>query len=198
MVYVMNVLSTIFSFLCHQNPARSFCIDGMLLPLCQRCTGLYVGIGISFIWLLINRYYKKGLPPRNIIYVNIASLVIMGVFGYHLLDPGPGWRLWSGLVFGNAVAFLILPGSSVICNDGKAKENYTRLSTVSFFVVFIFLNAIPFWFPIQSVYFHYLILVLITIGLLCAPYCIISILIVMIKKFTVSPILKGFRNEYVQ
>jgi uncharacterized membrane protein len=197
-VYVMNALSTIFSFLCHQNPARSFSIDGMLLPLCQRCTGLYVGMGISFIWLLAHRFYNKGLPPRSIIYINIASLLIMGVFGYHLLDPGPRWRLWSGLIFGNAVAFLILSGSSVVCNNAKALKNYTKSSMVSFFILFVFLNTIPFWFPIQSVYFHYLILTLIAMGLLCAPYCIISIVIVMIKKFVVSPILKGCRNEYAR
>ena len=198
MVYVMNVLSTIFSFLCHQNPARSFYIDGMLLPLCQRCTGLYVGMGISFIWLIANRYYKKGLPPRIIIYVNIASVLIMGVFGYHLLDPGPGWRLWSGLIFGNAVAYLVLPGSWFLCNNGRIDKSNSKLSTLSFFVLFAFINTIPFWFPIQSVYFHCLILTLITIGLLCVPYCIVSIIIFVIRKFAVSPILKGFRNECAQ
>ena len=169
----MNALSTLFSFLCHQNATRSFGINGLLLPLCQRCTGVYVGMGISFIWLFAYRYYKKGLLPRGVIYVNIASLVIMQVFGFHLLDPGPEWRLWSGLIFGNAVAFLILPGSSLVCNEGRAAESYTRFSTFSFFVMFIFLNTIPLWFPIQSSYFYYTTLTLIFIGLLCVLFCII-------------------------
>ena len=194
----MNTLSTLFSFLCHQNAARSFDIDGLLLPLCQRCTGVYVGMGISFIWLLANRYYKKGLPPRSIIYVNIVSLLIMPIFGFHLLDPGPAWRLWSGLIFGNAVAFLILPGSSLICNEGETAKSYTRLSTLSFFVMFIFLNAIPFWFPIQSIYFYYMILTLIFIGLLCVLFCIVSILAFLAKKTLTLLILKGFRNEYTR
>jgi len=197
-VYVMNVLNTIFSFLCHQNPARSFCIDGMLLPLCQRCTGLYVGMGISFIWLLANRYYKKGLPSRSTTRINIASLVIMGVFGYHLLDPGPEWRLWSGLVFGNAIAFLILPGSSAIYNKSKIAENYTRLSNLSFFIMFIFLNIIPLWFPIRSSYFFYTILTLILIGLFCVLFCIVSILTFLARKIVVLLILKGFYNEYAR
>ena len=194
----MNTLSTLFSFLCHQNAARSFDIDGLLLPLCQRCTGVYVGMGISFIWLIANRYYKKSLLPRSIIYVNIVSVAIMPIFGFHLLDPGPGWRLWSGLIFGNAVAFLILPGSSLICNEGKVAKSYTRLSTLSFFVMFIFLNTIPFWFPIQSIYFYYMILTLIFIGLLCVLFCIVSILAFLAKKTLTLLILKGFRNEYTR
>ena len=194
----MNTLSTLFSFLCHQNTARSFEIEGLLLPLCQRCTGVYVGMGISFIWLLANRYYKKSLLPRSIIYVNIVSVAIMPIFGFHLLDPGPGWRLWSGLIFGNAVAFLILPGSSLICNEGKVAKSYTRLSTLSFFVMFIFLNTIPFWFPIQSIYFYYMILTLIFIGLLCVLFCIVSILAFLAKKTLTLLILKGFRNEYTR
>lgn len=192
----MSVLSTVFSFLCSQDASRSFRIEGLLLPLCQRCTGVYVGMGISFIWLLANRYYKKGLPPRSVIYVNIASLVIMPVFGFHVLDPGPGWRLWSGLIFGNAVAFLMLPASSVICSEGKAAKSYTILSTLSFYVMFIFLNTIQLWFPIQSSCFFYMILTLILTGLLCVPFCIVSVLTFLARKTAALLILKGFRNEY--
>lgn len=194
----MSILRAIFSFLCHQNATRCFDIDGLLLPLCQRCTGVYVGMGISFIWLLANRYYKKGLPPRSIIYVNIVSLLIMPIFGFHLLDPGAAWRLWSGLIFGNAVAFLILPGSSLICNEGETAKSYTRLSTLSFFVVFIFLNTIPLWFPIQSNYFYYTVITLILIGLLSVSLCIVSTLILLTRKIIILLILKGFRNGYAR
>ena len=198
MVYVMNILNIIFSFLCHQNPARSFFIDEMLLPLCQRCTGLYVGMGISFIWLLINRYDKKGLLPRSVIYINIACILIMGIFGYHLLDPGPGWRLWSGLIFGNAVVFLVLPASSVICHQGNMLNSYTTSSRIHFYILFVFLNTIPLWFPMQSVYFYYLILLWVGTGLLCVPYCVIKILISLVKKIMVLPVLKGCGHEYAR
>jgi len=194
----MNALHTLFSFLCHQNVARSFEINGLLLPLCQRCTGVYLGMGISFIWLLANRYYKKDLPPRSIIYVNIISMLIMPVFGFHILDPGPAWRLWSGLIFGNAVAFLVLPGSSLICNDGKAAQSYTRLSTLSFFLVFILLNTIPLWFPIQSSYFYYTIIALILIGLLCMPFCVVLVIAFLAKKILGLLMLKGFHNGYAK
>lgn len=41
-------LHAFFSFICHQNPDRSFHITGHSLAVCARCTGIYIGalIGI--------------------------------------------------------------------------------------------------------------------------------------------------------
>ena len=118
----MTVFSYIFSFLCSQDPSRSFTIGGHMLPFCQRCTGVYLGLGITFIYLLVSRHYKKGLPPRSVIYVNIVSLLVMPVFGFHFLDPGSAWRFWSGLIYGNAIAYLLLPATSIICNEYRVSQ----------------------------------------------------------------------------
>lgn len=185
----MSLISYIFSFLCDQDPARSFEIAGRYLPLCQRCTGLYVGLGISFIYLLVTRHHKYGLPPRSILCVNIASLLMMPIFGFHLLDPGPAWRFWSGLIFGNAIAFLLLPAASIIRNAGKVQGSYTKASTSGFFALFAFLNSIPLWFPIQSSLFYYAVLTLALIGLLCVLFCLVSAMAFLIKRITVSLIL---------
>lgn len=185
----MTVFSYIFSFLCAQDPSRSFAIAGRLLPFCQRCTGVYLGLGISFVYLLVSRHYKKGLPPRSVIYVNIASLLMMPVFGFHFLDPGSAWRFWSGLIFGNAIASLILPAASILCNQGKTFGQYTKASVLSFFVLFAFLNALPLWFPIQSGLFYYAVLTLAFIGLFCVLFCVVAVTAFLIKKMTVLLIL---------
>src|SRR4030042_1883350 len=173
----MSALNYFFSFLCSQDPLRSFAIEGRLLPFCQRCTGLYIGLGITALFLLASRLYKKGLPPTSVIYVNIASLLIMPIFGFHLLDPGPAWRFWSGLLYGNAVAFLLLPSTSIICNKGKVSGQYTKSSTLWFFALFAFLNTIPLWFPIQSTFFFYIVLMLALTGLLCVLFCLFVIIV---------------------
>ena len=203
----MSLITYIFSFLCSQDPARSFEIAGRLLPLCQRCTGVHLGLGISFIYLLATRHYKKGLPSGSILYVNIASLLIMPIFGFHLLDPGPAWRLWSGLIFGNAIAYLLLPATSIIYNQsrrvaaskpalseaegpkalGMASAAFRRSlpqarSTYSFFILFAFLNSIPLWFPIQSGLFFYVVITLTLIGLLCTLFCLVSVTAILIRK----------------
>jgi hypothetical protein len=176
-------------------------------------------LGITFIYLLVSGHYKKHLPPRSIIYVNVASLLIMPVFGFHFLDPGPAWRFWSGLIYGNAVASLLLPAAFILCNKGprvaasklpafagtslplykqgalgmvSAKFNIPKLrlrspqtySTHSFFVLFAFLNTIPFWFPLQSTLLYYVTLILALTGLLCVLLCLLLIIVFSLKKIT--------------
>jgi uncharacterized membrane protein len=194
----MNFLAFIFSYLCSQESSRSFEIAGRLLPFCQRCTGLYLGLGISFLYLLISRHYKKGLPPAGIIYINIASLVIMPIFGFHFLDPGRLWRFWSGLIYGNAIASLLLPAVSIVCNEGKVFGRYTKGSVLSFFVLFAFLNALPLWFPIQSGLFYYAVLILALTGLVCVVFCLTAVTVFLIKKMTVLLFLKGFSHGYAK
>jgi uncharacterized membrane protein len=194
----MSIINYIFSLLCSQDPLRSFAIDGHLLPFCQRCTGVYLGLGISFFYLLLSRHYKKGLPPASVIYINIASLLIMPLFGFHLLDPGPAWRFWSGLIYGNAIASLLLPATSIICNRGRAFGQYTKTSTLWFFVLFVFLNTIPLWFPIQSMLFYYLILMFAFTGLFCVLFCLIAITVFCVKRVIASLILKGLNNGYAK
>jgi hypothetical protein len=155
-------------------------------------------MGVSFIYLLMGRYYKKGLPPRCIIYTNIASLLMMPVFGFHLVDPGPAWRLWSGLIFGNAIAFLLLPGASIICNGGNTLGQYTKVSTFSFFALFAFLNTIPLWFLAQSGYFYYTVIILTFVGLLCVLFCVIAVIASLMTKTVVFLILKGFADGYAK
>jgi uncharacterized membrane protein len=194
----MNVLSYIFSFLCNQDASRSFVITDHLLPVCQRCTGVYMGMGISFIYLLLSRHYRKGLPPRSIAYVNIACLLAMPIFGFHLFDPGPAWRLWSGLIFGNALVSLLLPATSIICNERKRLARHTGTSTILFWILFAVLNSIPLWFPVQSAWFFYVALLLMLVGLLCVVFCVVTVTIFLIKSFIVFSVLKGFSNEYAR
>lgn len=190
----MNILSYIFSFLCNQDASRSFNIAGHLLPVCQRCTGVYMGMGISFIYLLLSRHYRKGLPPRSIAYVNIACLLAMPIFGFHLLDPSPAWRLWSGLIYGNALVSLLLPATSIICNESKRLARHTSTSTISFWILFAVLNSVPLWYPVQSAWFFYIVLLLMLVGLLCVVLCVAIVTLFLIKGFTTISILKGFGN----
>lgn len=191
----MNVLSYIYSFLCNQDASRSFDITGHLLPVCQRCTGVYMGMGISFIYLLLSRHYRRGLPPRSIAYVNIACLLAMPIFGFHLLDPSPAWRLWSGLIYGNALLSLLLPAMSIICNESKRLARHTSTSTISFWIFFAVLNSIPLWFPAQSAWFFYIVLLLMLVGLLCVVLCVANVTLFLIKGFIIFSVSKGFSNE---
>jgi uncharacterized membrane protein len=42
-----DLLFPIGSFICHQRPERSFFLHGRQLPVCARCTGLYLGAAMD-------------------------------------------------------------------------------------------------------------------------------------------------------
>ncbi len=140
----MDAVESLLSLFCSGNELRSFVVNGQVLPFCQRCTGVYIGLGITFIYLLATGYYRRGAPRRAVLLTNLACIGVMVVFGYHILDPGARWRLWSGLIFGNAVAWLVFPSAWQLW---AGSGNNLKSSGRGFWPLFIFLNVLPLWFP---------------------------------------------------
>jgi uncharacterized membrane protein len=56
------------SVVCHQLPERSFFVDGRQLPVCARCTGLYLSgaAGLAGWWAvkLLRGWRPQSVPPR--------------------------------------------------------------------------------------------------------------------------------------
>jgi len=56
LVYVVG------SVICHQRPDRSFFWDGQQLPVCARCTGLYLSGAVAFaLWWALR--FLRSAPP---------------------------------------------------------------------------------------------------------------------------------------
>jgi uncharacterized membrane protein len=187
----MNLLHALFGLVCHQDVARSFTIGGLDLPFCQRCTGLYLGLGLGFLVQVLSGSHKRGLPPKGILYTAIACLLIMPVSGFHLLDPGPAWRFWSGLIYGNAIAYLLLPAVFTIATWGKTVGRYTPGSVIVFWGQFTLLNTLPMWFPLQSTAFANAVLVLVCAGVMGVILCLAACLVVVIQTAFGHFLLKG-------
>ncbi|MBP8304003.1 MAG: DUF2085 domain-containing protein [Phycisphaerae bacterium] len=187
----MNPVHALFSLICHQDPDRSFTIAGTVLPCCQRCTGLYLGLAVGLMVQLLSASYKRGLPPKGILYTLIACLLVMPVFGFHLLDPGPGWRFWTGLIYGDALAYLLLPAVFTIATRGTAVGPYTPRSAMAFWAQFAFVNALPLWFPVQSAAFVYAVLALDLAGALGVILCLAVCLAVIVQTALGRFLLKG-------
>jgi len=60
---------------CHRLDERSFHVDGRQLPLCARCSGMYLGAVLGFIFLNLRYRHNAGTPPK----VVIAILLLFGV-----------------------------------------------------------------------------------------------------------------------
>src|SRR4051812_17680383 len=50
-------------FVCHQLPARSFHLWGAQLPVCARCTGVYLGAAATAVSLAVSRWRHLAEVP---------------------------------------------------------------------------------------------------------------------------------------
>ena len=100
-----ELLHLLFSTACGQNPAHTWSPGGLALPLCQRCTGVYVGACVA---TLLHLAVWPQATYRWRCWHG-AFLLTMLPFGFHWLPQGPIVRTLTGVLFGFGVtAFLRL------------------------------------------------------------------------------------------
>jgi uncharacterized membrane protein len=107
--------------ICHRIDARSFLINGMPMPLCARCTGIYLGVMTSFLIAVASGRTKVSrLPPISVSVALVIFVIIMGFDGVnsyiHLFPNGTGlyephnWlRLVTGMYCGVAMFSFTFP-----------------------------------------------------------------------------------------
>ena len=103
---------------CHRIDLRSFHLGDRQLPLCARCTGIYLGALLAL--GVLGRKRLGALPPRWIVVVLIGFIGVMGFDGVnsyltffpglpHLYEPQNWLRLVTGTFDGLAMGALIAP-----------------------------------------------------------------------------------------
>jgi uncharacterized membrane protein len=100
----MSGIESIFSTLCGQNPAHTWAPGGELLPLCQRCTGLYAG---ACLVTALHLSVRPRLTGR-FLWVHGLFLLLMVPFGYHWVAQESVLRTITGLLFGAGVVTFLL------------------------------------------------------------------------------------------
>ncbi len=107
--------------ICHRLVSHSFMMGDQAMPLCARCTGIYLGAlaGLTTMGGM-GRSRAGGLPRRPLVLVLIAFIGIMGIDGVnsyatllpgvpHLYEPQNWLRLVTGTLNGLALAAFIYP-----------------------------------------------------------------------------------------
>jgi uncharacterized membrane protein len=107
--------------ICHRITERSFTIAGRQMPLCARCTGMYLGVALAFMVLgLAGRFKWAQLPPAKVMGVLVGFIVLMGIDGVnsytqffpnfpHVYHPQNWMRLVTGMGTGLGMGVFILP-----------------------------------------------------------------------------------------
>jgi uncharacterized membrane protein len=85
---------------CHRLDARSFHVDGQQLPLCARCSGMYLGavLGLAFLSLRYRR--SAGTPPK----IAIVILVLLGLA--FAVDGVNSYLYLMKSVYGSRLSFI--------------------------------------------------------------------------------------------
>jgi len=125
---VTQILQTILALMrwlgygvCHQIPARSYFLAGQPLPLCARCSGIYLGalVGLASI-LIMRRARCSDLPPTRVLAVLVGFIALMAMDGLNsylsffpglpqLYSPQNVLRLLTGTLHGLALSLILFP-----------------------------------------------------------------------------------------
>lgn len=120
--------------ICHQIVERSFLIDGSPMPLCARCTGIYLGVITGFLLAqAAGRGRAARLPRGWIAFFYVLSVMVMGIDGInsyiHLFPGGTGvyephniLRVVTGIFAGFGVFNTVYPVFNAVIWD-EAQEN---------------------------------------------------------------------------
>ncbi len=106
---------------CHRLTDRSFAIAGRQLPLCVRCSGMYLGVLLVFlVTFLAGRERWAALPRLPLLLALLGLVGIMGMDGFnsyshffpnfpHLYEPQNWLRLATGMGAGLTLGSIIVP-----------------------------------------------------------------------------------------
>jgi uncharacterized membrane protein len=119
-----ELLRHVFGWVCGQDPAHTWSPGDELLPLCQRCTGVYAG---AFVAALLHLAWRP-LPTPRWLWLNGAFLLSMLPFGFYWIPQNAELRCASGILFGfGLVAFLWLTLPEQSSRSSQVNEAQTEI-----------------------------------------------------------------------
>ncbi len=116
---------------CHCLPSRTLTVGGHLLPVCSRCTGIYLGIAATYVFLVLRRGFKVNALPRMGFSLAVAAMLLPmavdGVSSYlGFRETTNILRFLTGLVAGAALPVFAFPLLSPELIVGGGKRGVVR------------------------------------------------------------------------
>lgn len=185
--HLMDKVDAIGYAVCHRIPSRSFAIDGRPLPLCARCTGIYLGVMTALgLYTATGRLPAAKLPPIRV----LAVLLLFGgliaidglnsylsIFSFYtpIYQPHNTLRLLTGIGAGITMLTIVLPVfNSVVWRAPRAQAPLTSLRETAVVLVIGLLVAA---------------LVLLEIPALLLPLALLSVFGVLLMFWIVGTVL---------
>ncbi|HMI92117.1 MAG TPA: DUF2085 domain-containing protein [Polyangiales bacterium] len=109
LAWLAHAFDAWFSLHCHRDADRSLAIARLVLPVCVRCSGIYVGLGLG---ALIARPQLSASYTR--LWVGLAALIMVLDVLTELLSMRPEWallRAFTGVLLGYPVGAALVNGA---------------------------------------------------------------------------------------
>jgi len=97
------------SVLCHQRPERSFFLWGSQMPVCARCTGIYLGAAFASLAFVLHRGRDVALDRARMALI-VAAVPTAATLAYEWTTgqmPGNWIRAAAGVPLGLVVAWIV-------------------------------------------------------------------------------------------
>jgi uncharacterized membrane protein len=121
--FLAAVVYAVGAHICHQRPERSFHVNLAQLPVCARCTGIYVGAAIGA-WLAIGSGVRRRVAGRSLrarLVCAAAPTAVTLVAEWSGAWAGSNSvRAAAGLPLGGVVALVVAQAFATLHYDGCA------------------------------------------------------------------------------
>lgn len=127
--------------ICHQLPERTFHIHDDQMPLCSRCTGIYLGFFITIVFYFFTKFirHKKPVIPPSLP-LSIISLVFMLSMIFNAISPIFGVptnnlaRFITGILFGFSIPLFLIPAFNF---SSKAKYDDEKIINTRNYIILL-------------------------------------------------------------
>jgi uncharacterized membrane protein len=110
---LMGKMDAVGYAVCHRIPSHSLSVDGRPLPLCARCSGMYLGALYGLIFQVVFGKRRGGFSGKLLVFLGVFALFFaldgINSFAGLVLDRSPFYdpQNWLRLVTGVGVGLLI-------------------------------------------------------------------------------------------
>ena len=103
------LMFAIGSFVCHQRPERSFALWGTQLPVCARCTGIYLGAAcVALLYRARSATGRLAAPLPFLVAAAVPTLMTLALEWLTPIAPSNVVRAAAGTLLGAAVLVVLL------------------------------------------------------------------------------------------
>jgi uncharacterized membrane protein len=177
---------------CHRIDTRSFHLGTRQLPLCARCTGMYLGAVLGLVYQAILRPHRSGAPHWVAIALSSLFIVAFGIDGLNsylhffpnapsLYEPQNWLRLLTGTGMGLVISVAIFPAfNQIIWVDWDQRASIDSALMIGWLVLLA--GGLDLLVLTNNIYILFLLALISSAGVLILLTMIYTMVLVMIFR----------------